>query len=274
MRNTILILLALTLSVSSFAVGTDSVKVLFAYKVADLDAASQQSIDAFIHNYLNASGVNISVYGYADYVGGAAYNKGLSQQRANNVRDYLVKAGFKKSNIKVCIGKGQIDHATETDPAGVAEDRKVVIAISRKEQDISKLKTNETLVLDNIYFKAGSHQVLEGSRPEMEKLYSTLKKHPKIKIRIEGHICCITPEQQQFKSASAEQFIDGYDYDTQTDKLSTNRAKEIYDYLVTSGIDSTRLSYKGFGATRKLVEENTEEDKVKNRRVEIRIMEK
>ena len=271
MHKIFLLVFAVTLSLTAFSKGTDSAVVNFGYKIDTLDAAGRTAAEAFVKKNIG-SDLSVTVYGYADYVGGAAYNKGLSQQRANNVRDYLVKAGFKKQDIKVCIGKGQIDHEAEADKAGVPADRKVIIYASHKEKDISKMKANETLVLDNIYFKPGSHHITDASQPELEKLYTILNKHKKIKIRIEGHICCITPEQQNFKSP--DHFIDGYDYDTQSDNLSTNRAKEINDYLIAKGIDSARLSFKGFGATQKLVEENTEEDKNKNRRVEIRILEK
>jgi outer membrane protein OmpA-like peptidoglycan-associated protein len=53
-----------------------------------------------------------------------------------------------------------------------------------------------------------------------------------------------------------------------------NRAKAVYDFLVKKGIDAKRLTYKGFGSSKKLVEEVTEIDRITNRRVEIKIVNK
>jgi outer membrane protein OmpA-like peptidoglycan-associated protein len=68
--------------------------------------------------------------------------------------------------------------------------------------------------------------------------------------------------------------VDGLDWDTGEEKLSVNRARVVYDYLIKSGIDSTRLSYAGFGSGRKLVKEVTERDRMLNRRVEMKIIKK
>ncbi len=52
-----------------------------------------------------------------------------------------------------------------------------------------------------------------------------------------------------------------------------NRAKAIYNYLVSKDIDASRLRYEGFGKRRPVVAfESNEEDAKKNRRVEIRIL--
>jgi outer membrane protein OmpA-like peptidoglycan-associated protein len=89
-----------------------------------------------------------------------------------------------------------------------------------------------------------------------------LKDHPTYKIELDGHVCC-QPEWD---------LTDALDFDSGDNHLSLNRAKAVYDYLVRNGIDASRLSYKGFGGRFHLVPENTEEDALKNRRVEIRII--
>jgi outer membrane protein OmpA-like peptidoglycan-associated protein len=89
-----------------------------------------------------------------------------------------------------------------------------------------------------------------------------MRQNPNLKISIEGHVCCIkdTP--------------DALDIDTFEPQLSVNRAKAIYQYLTSRGIDTSRLSYIGYGRRRPMVDpELSEEDAEKNRRVEIRILE-
>ena len=48
--------------------------------------------------------------------------------------------------------------------------------------------------------------------------------------------------------------------------LSTNRAKAIVDYLITQKIDAARLTYKGYGDTQPIADNNTEAGRAKNRR--------
>ena len=68
---------------------------------------------------------------------------------------------------------------------------------------------------------------------------------------------------------------EGLDIDTNRRDLSVARAKNIYEYLIHKGIDESRLHYRGFGSSRKLVvPEITEEDKTQNRRVEIMVVER
>ena len=55
-------------------------------------------------------------------------------------------------------------------------------------------------------------------------------------------------------------------------KLSNNRAKSVVDYLMSKGIQSTRLSYKGFGSVLPVADNNTEEGRAKNRRTEFEII--
>ncbi len=55
-------------------------------------------------------------------------------------------------------------------------------------------------------------------------------------------------------------------------KLSEERAKSVRDYIVSKGIDSKRLFYKGFGETKPIVENNNSENKALNRRTEIEVL--
>jgi outer membrane protein OmpA-like peptidoglycan-associated protein len=131
------------------------------------------------------------------------------------------------------------------------------------EIDISKINAGETFVLKNIYFYPQSHTVKDESLPEMEKLANAMKKFPRLKIQVEGHICCVMD------------FPDAFDVDDQNNHLSVNRARYIYEYLLSKGIARERVAYKGFGRSKPIVEiERNEEEANLNRRVEIRVLEK
>ncbi len=128
--------------------------------------------------------------------------------------------------------------------------------------DVAKeLKLGATYVLSNVVFKIDRHKMTRQSKDELEKLYAALNNNPKLKIKIEGHVCCI------------QAAMDAYDLGSGEPYLSVNRAKAVYDYLIKKGIAASRLSYEGLGKSKPIIEEKTAKDATKNRRVEIRIME-
>ncbi len=80
----------------------------------------------------------------------------------------------------------------------------------------------------------------------LEHLVELLEKHPEWTVHIRGHVCCGPSE-----------------------KISTKRAKKVYQFLLKYGIEEPRLSYKGYSDFMPLVfPEKTEEDEEMNRRVD------
>jgi len=120
----------------------------------------------------------------------------------------------------------------------------------------------KNIILKNLNFYGGTHRVLPESMPVLQELLAVMKNNPSLEIAIEGHVCC------------TEGLGDGLDLETNTNNLSENRAKEIYNYLQRNGIASSRLRYQGLGHRFPLTAsvETTEEEKTANRRVEIQIL--
>jgi outer membrane protein OmpA-like peptidoglycan-associated protein len=134
------------------------------------------------------------------------------------------------------------------------------LANNRFEQ-LAEMEVNEVMRIESIHFQPTRHFITKESEPILGALYVTLLHHPGLKIRIEGHVCCIQAGG------------DALDTDTREFNLSENRARYIYDYLVAKGIDKDRLEYAGFGKQRPVIAvERTEEDAVINRRVEFRVL--
>ncbi len=264
---------------------TDTFKLFFDLGITHLNHTTEKKIDLLIYNDKIISGSSIMIIGYADYLGSERLNKGLSMRRAENVRDYLVKYGISAKDIKLCEGKGEIDRAGVSQKGGIPTDRRVDVVVNnvtkkKVEQtktgkpvvqkvnltsidEMKKLKPGSVFLLKNVYFPADRHIIKPESRETLEKLVAVMRDNPHLKISIEGHVCCISPDAP-----------DALDVDTYEATLSVNRAKAIYNYLVSKGIDASRLKYDGFGKRRPVVaNERTEEDAEKNRRVEIRILE-
>ena len=91
--------------------------------------------------------------------------------------------------------------------------------------------TSESAIrLDNVFFDLAKATLRSESFIELNKLKDFLKNNPTLKIEIGGH----TDTR-------------GSDVDNQI--LSQNRAKAVYDYLVTQGVDAKRMTFKGYGET-------------------------
>jgi outer membrane protein OmpA-like peptidoglycan-associated protein len=238
----------------------------------------------------------IEIGGHCDSMGEHSYNDHLSNQRATAVNDYLISKGVKDSLIKHVDYFGKRKPITNNnDSIERAKNRRVEItvywikskavaaaptspkvnkdgyiqhkAIRVKLEDLSKiadLDSNSTIVLPNLNFYGGRHQIISTAYPTLEKLLDLLRENPTIKIELQGHVCCQEPGAG----------YDGFDWDNEDNNLSLNRARAIYDYLVSEGIDRNRLAYKGFGGGHKLVPEITEEDRQTNRRVEVKLISK
>lgn len=98
-----------------------------------------------------------------------------------------------------------------------------------------------------IKFKGGTNKVLPESYHYLDDLVDTMKNNSFLTAHIRGHVCC-----------------------GNNMRISTKRAKAVYKYLIKKGVESHRLSYKGYSNTEPLVfPERTNADRAKNRRVDI-----
>jgi OmpA-OmpF porin, OOP family len=101
----------------------------------------------------------------------------------------------------------------------------------------------------NVFFDFDTDSLRVESYPEMERLYTILQDDPKMTIQISGHT----------------DSLGSLDYDLH---LSTNRARAVQKYLVKRGISAKRLVVKGFGPSKPIDTNATEEGRQRNRRVE------
>ena len=119
----------------------------------------------------------------------------------------------------------------------------------------STIEQGDVFTLNEVYFETGKSELLQQSFYELSQLITLLKKHPSIRIEIRGH----TDNQGTI------------DFNQ---RLSEQRAKAVADYLMTNGIDSSRLIWNGYGKSQPVDDNNTPEGRQHNRRVEYKIIEK
>ncbi len=140
---------------------------------------------------------------------------------------------------------------TVQNPNGTQSEYRLNVAFMKS---MSLANAGEKLIIENLNFQINTFAIVSESRPKLYELLLVLQNNPKMKINIQGHLCCMPTDKTN---------------------LSTQRAKAIYGFLVASDISKDRLSYQGFGSTKAIypLPEKNEAERAANRRVEIEIIE-
>jgi outer membrane protein OmpA-like peptidoglycan-associated protein len=120
---------------------------------------------------------------------------------------------------------------------------------------LDALILERSIVLENIYYDLDKADIRPDAAIELNKLVKILKDNPSIRIELSSH-------------------ADARATDQYNDALTQRRAESAVAYLVSQGIDSSRLVAKGYGK-RQLIIENaqTEEEHQTNRRTEFKVIE-
>lgn len=105
------------------------------------------------------------------------------------------------------------------------------------------------IVVNGIRFDVGKATLKPESMGPINEIFSLMSKNPEINFSVEGH-------------------TDSDGDDATNQKLSEDRAKAVMDKLIEMGIDKSRLTSKGFGESKPMVENTSAEGKAQNRRVE------
>lgn len=119
--------------------------------------------------------------------------------------------------------------------------------------EIKKLDIGESYKINDINFTANSAVLLEESKYVLDEFARFLKDHKHLVVVIQGH-------------------TDNLWDDTYNLKLSVDRAKAVHDYLIAQGISAQRLTFEGYGESKPIASNATEEGRAKNRRTEFHII--
>jgi outer membrane protein OmpA-like peptidoglycan-associated protein len=124
--------------------------------------------------------------------------------------------------------------------------------VSVNPKSIKRDTVIQEYILNKISFEVGNAILTKESLPELDKIYESLKLSTK-RIEISGHTNNVGEKEK-------------------LQKLSEDRALAVYNYLLIKGVSKERMSYHGYGDTKPILSNNTDEGKIKNRRVEIKII--
>ncbi|MFM7017083.1 MAG: OmpA family protein [Bacteroidota bacterium] len=119
--------------------------------------------------------------------------------------------------------------------------------------EIKKIEVGKPYQLNNILFSTNSSELNQQDKDIIEDFSEYLKINKSLKVSIEGH-------------------TDNSGNPLDNQKLSEERATAVLNYLTEQGIAKSRLIAKGFGATKPIADNSTEESMAKNRRTEFVII--
>jgi outer membrane protein OmpA-like peptidoglycan-associated protein len=162
----------------------------------------------------------------------------------------LISQVQKQKNTKATLERKLAKAKNQTDKA-----IKLAIDINKKlNTKIAQLLNNSytKLNIPKVEFKSDSTILTEQSSQLLDKIVSIIKKYPEYNYEIQGH-------------------TDSHGNESYNLKLSTMRAKNINDYLLSKGIEETSLSFKGFGSSRPIADNDTKDGRDLNRRVLIKV---
>lgn len=107
-------------------------------------------------------------------------------------------------------------------------------------------------IAKSIYFETNSSRLKAVSHGPLDELVQILNENPTINLTIEGH-------------------TDNTGSDQYNMRLSTNRVNSVKNYLISKGIDASRLTAQGYGEERPVADNSTAEGRSLNRRVELKV---
>jgi OOP family OmpA-OmpF porin len=118
---------------------------------------------------------------------------------------------------------------------------------------LEPIRTGASIVLNNLFFESGKADLLEASLVELRKVGKLLRLNPAMKIEISAH-------------------TDHVGTDNDNLQLSQRRAQAVVDNLIRQGIQKTRMIAKGYGESKPLNDNSTEEKRSLNRRIEFKVL--
>ena len=122
-----------------------------------------------------------------------------------------------------------------------------------KDLYLAPIEIGQVVRLNNVFFDFDKWNLRPESFVELDRVVTLLKENTAIEIEMSAH--------------TDSKGSDDYNF-----KLSDERARSVREYIISKGIDATRIISQGYGETRPVVSNDTDENRQLNRRVEFKIL--
>jgi outer membrane protein OmpA-like peptidoglycan-associated protein len=136
---------------------------------------------------------------------------------------------------------------TITDSKGNKAQKSVSIVSSAKEYIPTPEKP---ITLHGVKFEFDKSRITISTDDIFDKVAASLNERPDVKVEVVGH--CDWTGSEEYNQ-----------------KLSVQRAQAVRDYLISKGVKAENLTFKGYGETKPIADNNTAEGRAQNRRVEL-----
>ena len=225
---------------------------MFEFDKAELNEEGKATIEA----YRESLGPELTdaymvlIVGHTDTSGDETYNMALSLKRAESVADYLVSTGVNADQIRV-LGRGSKEPiASNETREGRIQNRRVDILV------VAEVRALDALLFPSVaLFERKSADLTEQGRVLIDKN--------------------IMAAEELLSDASFLEVV-GHTDDKGDDNdnmlLSEKRAAAVRDYLISKGIDASKMITSGMGETMPVASNDTKEGRAQNRRVEVLVL--
>ncbi|MFC2123985.1 LamG-like jellyroll fold domain-containing protein [Bacteroidota bacterium] len=127
--------------------------------------------------------------------------------------------------------------------------------VIKKDLFLVPVLAGESISLNNIFFESAKADLKTESFNELNRILPLFEDYPNLKIEIAGH-------------------TDWIGSDKANQALSDRRANSVREYFISQGVDTEKIVAKGYGEKEPVADNETDEGRAMNRRVEFRILEK
>ena len=141
------------------------------------------------------------------------------------------------------------DSYGEKDLYVIHKPKEAVVAVVEE----PKVEETQSIVLNNVFFDFDKATLRPESDPELEKVYTFLSQYTELKVELSGH-------------------TDAKGSDKYNEKLSKKRAQAVVAYMINRGIEKNRLVAKGYGESKPISTNDTDEGRQINRRTELKVI--
>ena len=134
------------------------------------------------------------------------------------------------------------------------EEEVIRVAGTELEMKLTPIIEDQSLNLNDILFESNSAQLSEVSFQELARVIDVMLKNPTMRVEISAH-------------------TDDVGSELYNQALSQRRANSVVDYLSANNVPQNRFEAIGYGEARPIVPNDTDDNRAKNRRVELKVLE-
>ena len=164
--------------------------------------------------------------------------------------EYKIVLPYGKSYAFLANSNGYIPISDNIDLTQVADYKEI-----NRDLFLVPIEVGGVIRLNNIFFDFNKSVLRDESFAELNRLVTVLSQYPTMEVEMSGH-------------------TDNVGNDEYNNQLSRDRAKAVKDYIVSRGINANRIVAKGYGKSRPVAANDSEEGRQLNRRVEFTIIKK